>query len=506
MDIESSPINTEELDLENISVPETSQNIPEQTIIITCSPHQPDIYNDNDNASFEPPTGVLPEDSLKHTGYSNKAEFNGCGGWGSDCKSCCRFLCNKCCSSGNSGARNERWNWKFLQRKESSAGVSPDERCMLGGYLFNKTKSLYFFILYLFTGESDIRANVYKNYFKIEKAVDDNKISAFQILETIAVVCFELYKTLIGSFLTVFTSQRCGEQTCTIWQNFLPKNDLELAGLVCNFLMATALFIEYIFEIMREAYLIKYLRYDYDIANNGYHISELYESSDKTIFKKLIPLYIIYIRFSYVVLLVYIINVSISAVIIRENYYDNTSLFGFITNALFIIYKIYNVVEITSYKGNYFYSAYKRKNMHYNTIRPQYLLQPHTISIHDPPENPTEIPLSFTAQAPCNESSIHLPDIPEDIHISIAPDNDVDLSQENTNLTFQEILEYIRSDKSKNMAVFSGVHHSIMEESHANTDDNEDEEYDEENNWYIDEAYKRKLKRIQDMKNRRAGH
>jgi hypothetical protein len=482
MDIESSPKNTEENDLVAIPKLEISEK-SEQINMITCSPSQLNI----DDESFKNHTVILPEDSCKHTGYSNKAEFRGCGPWGSDCKSCCFFLCHDCCT-----------------------------HIMPCGYLFNKTKSLYFFILYLLTGENDSRANVYKNYFQIEKVDDDNKISTFQIIETIAVVCFELYKTLIGSFLTVFTSQRCGEQTCTIWQNFLPKNDLELAGLISNFLMATSLFIEYIFEIMREAYLIKYLRYDYDIANNGYHISELYESSDKTIFKKLIPLYIIYIRFSYVVLLIYIINVSISAVIIRENYYDNTSLFGFITNALFIIYKIYNVVEITSYKGNYFYSAYKRKNMHYNTIRPQYLLQTHPISFHENSENPSEIPLSFTAQSQlsCDESTITPTDIVEDgniisspdIHITIPPEtNNAVLSQENTNLTFQEILQSIRKERPANMEEFHEIHKNIIEQSRANKD-SDDEDYDEDNNWYIDDAYKRKLKRIQEMKNRRTEH
>jgi hypothetical protein len=187
---------------------------------------------------------------------------------------------------------------------------------------------------------------------------------------------------MIGSFLTVFTAQRCGQQTCTIWENIVPKNDLELAGIVFNFLMATALLIEYIFEIMREAYLIKYLKYDKSLANNGEHIAELYENTDKTIFAKLIPLYVIYIRFSYVVLLIYFVNVVLSAVIVAENYYDNTSIFSFVTNALFIIYKIYNVVEITSYRGDYFYSAYKKKNIHYNDIKPKYLLKPIS-EIHD---------------------------------------------------------------------------------------------------------------------------
>ena len=242
------------------------------------------------------------------------------------------------------------------------------------GPLLMQLKQLYFFILYLFTGELNKEAVEYNQYFNI-KSTKDDQVNVPEILITATSIVFELYKTMIGSFLTVFTAQRCGQQTCTIWENIVPKNDLELAGIVINFLMATTLLIEYIFEIMREAYLIKYLKYDKSLANNGEHIAELYENTDKSIFGKLIPLYVIYIRFSYVVLLIYFVNVILSAVIVSENYYDNTSIFSFVTNALFIIYKIYNVVEITSYRGDYFYSAYKRKNIHYNDIKPKYLLR-----------------------------------------------------------------------------------------------------------------------------------
>jgi hypothetical protein len=294
----------------------------------------------------------------EETELSNKNEstlahpplkMQGCGTWCDECFNCCCMpieciarschLCSDCCSE-----------------------------------IPSKTKQLYFFILYLFTGELNSEAVGYKKYFNITSKKDD-QVNVPEILITATSIVFELYKTMIGSFLTVFTAQRCGQQTCTIWENIVPKNDLELAGIVINFFMATSLLIEYIFEIMREAYLIKYLKYDKSLANNGEHIAELYENTDKTIFAKLIPLYVIYIRFSYVVLLIYFVNVILSAVIVAENYYDNTSIFSFVTNALFIIYKIYNVVEITSYRGDYFYSAYQRKNIHYNDVRPKYLLK-----------------------------------------------------------------------------------------------------------------------------------
>lgn len=297
-------------------------------------------YIDNKYINIEPDNDLPPRPEKIPT----------CGTWFDECCNCCfvPLQCiGQCCS------------------KSSECGK----------YIIINVKQLYFFALYLFTGELNKEAIGYKKYFNVTSSKDD-QVNVPEIFITASSIVFELYKTLIGSFLTVFTAQRCGQQTCTIWENIIPKNDLELTGIIFNFLMATTLLIEYIFEIMREAYLIKYLKYDKSLANNGEHIAELYENSDKNIFTKLIPLYIIYIRFSYVVLLVYIVNVVLSATIVAGNYYDNTSIFSFVTNALFIIYKIYNVVEITSYRGDYFYSAYKRKNIHYNTIKPKYLCLP----------------------------------------------------------------------------------------------------------------------------------
>lgn len=226
--------------------------------------------------------------------------------------------------------------------------------------------SIYFIFIYLLTGEQNSPADYFVNKFKSK---NKDEITGFQIVETCMYVCFELYKTIIGSFLIVFTSQKCGNKTCTIWENFLPRSNIEYSALVFNFFMAFTLFTEYIFEILREYYLMKYLKYDNNTGNNGYTIAETYEFSNKKIFKKLIPLYKIYIRFSYVVLFVYVVNIILSGIVISKNYYDNTTLISFVTNALFIIYKIYNVVDITSYKGNYFYSAYKKKkySLQYNS-------------------------------------------------------------------------------------------------------------------------------------------
>jgi hypothetical protein len=287
---------------------------------------------------------------------------------------------------------------------------------------------------------------------------------------------------MIGSFLTVFTSQRCGQQTCTILENIVPKNDLELAGIICNFLMATSLLIEYIFEIMREAYLIKYLKYDKALANNGEHIAELYENTDKSIFEKLIPLYVIYIRFSYVVLIIYFVNVVLSAVIVSTNYYDNTSIFSFVTNALFIIYKIYNVVEITSYRGDYFYSAYKRKNIHYNDVKPKYLLKAYVGD--DAEEQPI----------------VNVPSEPENVVVEPVLDQVVDIEQsvvepkpEAITIDFDSIFNGKFSPPVENYTPQKTVYQVIKEVEHLDYDEQREILTDLFEKNYIDKRDYRKI-------------
>jgi hypothetical protein len=157
--------------------------------------------------------------------------------------------------------------------------------------------------------------------------------------------------------------------------------------------------------------------------------------------------------------------------------------------------------------------------MHYNTIRPQYLLNtpaevnnisesPDTCNDNicgcDPGKynellnNNSETNTTIDKMVSQNTHTIVITSEQDPPHESVSHDN--------VSITFQEILQSIRKERSTNMEDFHEIHKSIIEQSRANTDDNEDEEYDEENNWYIDDAYKRKLKRIQEMKKRRTKH
>ena len=124
-------------------------------------------------------------------------------------------------------------------------------------------------------------------------------ITALQIFETCYYVTFELYKVVISSFLIIFTQQKCITNngmvtTCSMIENFYPDNTLETIALASNFSMFGIFIVQYIFEIMREFYLIKYLSFDQNIPNNDKKITYDRDNANEKIFKRLDFLYILY--------------------------------------------------------------------------------------------------------------------------------------------------------------------------------------------------------------------
>jgi hypothetical protein len=202
-------------------------------------------------------------------------------------------------------------------------------------------------------------------------------ITALQVFETCYYVTFELYKVVISSFLIIFTQQKCIANnemvtTCTMIENFYPDNTLETIALATNFSMFGIFIVQYIFEIMREFYLIKYLSFDQNIPNNDKKITYDRDNANEKIFKRLDLLYILYIKISFAVLFVYLFNICVSSAVVYYNYLNKSSIIGFVTNSLFVVIKIISIINITT-DGNAYYSAYKRLNIHYNIIKPKYL-------------------------------------------------------------------------------------------------------------------------------------
>jgi len=194
--------------------------------------------------------------------------------------------------------------------------------------------------------------------------------------KTLYHIVFELYKVVISSFLTIFTQQKCYINntneitTCTMYDNFYNYNNsqLQIAGLAINFITFSVFIIQYIIEILREHYLIKYLEYNSNIANNSVNLEQVKNENNKYIFKKMKYFYKVYIKVSQIVLIMYLINIGVSSAVVYNNYLNKSSIIGFVTNSLFVFIKIGSIIEITSERDNIYYSAYRKQHIHYNSL------------------------------------------------------------------------------------------------------------------------------------------
>lgn len=180
---------------------------------------------------------------------------------------------------------------------------------------------------------------------------------------------FEAYRTLISSFLTVFVPQNCGGYSCTIMQNIIPKDQLETVAISINASMALYFCILFATERAREDIIKTYLIPDKTKSTDKQYLIKMLSEMTPLEQKNIIRVTRAYRRFAQFLLLLFFVNASISCIIIRKNYLNNTTATVFITNTFFMINRIYKTLKITS-SGEYnIYSAYRTDSLLYNRYR-----------------------------------------------------------------------------------------------------------------------------------------
>ena len=209
---------------------------------------------------------------------------------------------------------------------------------------------------------------------------DQHELTRTQKLIIFIRLCFELYKTMIGSYLTVFTPQRCDTGICTLTQNLIPRDNMEIVALGMNSIMAFLLLCEYAIELMREKVLRMYFENDPRLPVEKEYFTNLLGIldtkkatllSEKTVIIR--SIFQLYRRLGIVLLSVYVANICISGAVIYKNYYDRSSLFGFVTNALFIVFKMASILKIAIHSIQIPYSAYIDSPVAFNSLKHDYI-------------------------------------------------------------------------------------------------------------------------------------
>ena len=245
------------------------------------------------------------------------------------------------------------------------------------------------------TGISD---SYYKRFYN--KYIKKNMERIFLVFK----ISYELYKSMIGSFLILFVEQRCNGYNCTMLQNIYSDKVIYDVALSFNSITFIAFIVMYSISSLREFKLRKNLtitkfspgilgiHYNQDdeiknikkrikiLNNNLYNcrflnIDEhpIYNNSITNNIKKEISFYnYIYKTIGFYTLLLFGINLIISSIIILINNRNQKTFFSLINNILLMgpnIYDIYIIITneftptlSTHWKTFSEYNNYTNKN------------------------------------------------------------------------------------------------------------------------------------------------
>jgi hypothetical protein len=181
---------------------------------------------------------------------------------------------------------------------------------------------------------------------------------------------FELYRVVMGSFLILFVPQKCGEDSCTIFQPVNAGNRLNDAAFGVNILTFCLFLGMYYAEIKRETQMITYLHVNLEEPCDndavGEALCKLPEEKKLSILRwdKL------YLRSGQFALVGFIANAVLSSIAIYDNFLDGKTTSSLITNILFMLLKIHETQSITNTDQNIFYSAYLNERVQFNDVDP----------------------------------------------------------------------------------------------------------------------------------------
>lgn len=201
----------------------------------------------------------------------------------------------------------------------------------------------------------------------------DGRVTNFQRAFIVLYSLFEAYRTVISSYLIVFVPQKCGAYSCTITQNITPIDNLETAAISINTIMAAYFCGLFFLEKRREKTVKQYLVADKSSPTDKEYLIAMLQTMDPKSREDVLKINMLYRIYTQVLLVLFFVNIGTSAVVVNNNYLNNTTATVFITNALFMINRIYKAMRITS-SGEYnIYSAYRSDGLLYNRDRTTWL-------------------------------------------------------------------------------------------------------------------------------------
>ena len=204
---------------------------------------------------------------------------------------------------------------------------------------------------------------------KIKNQDFNQKVNVFTSL------MLEFYRLLMGAFLVIFVPQMCDNNICSIQQNINRQDTISQSALCCNVMTLCIFLVLYFIEVKRENKLITYLEVNkFSPTDNDTVEESLTKLSPDKI--NSIWVYDRYYQISgYMSTIIFIINTIVSSIVVYENYLDNKTITVYLTNVLFMAFKVTDVFNTVNTDKNIFYSAYLKKKVQFNDVDPDKILK-----------------------------------------------------------------------------------------------------------------------------------
>ena len=200
-----------------------------------------------------------------------------------------------------------------------------------------------------------------------------------QKVNVVTTVSFELYRSIISSFLILFVPQKCDDHLCSINENLSLDNHLYSTGIVFNFMTMFLLVILYFIEVKRENKLITYLEVN---KSKAFDNDSVYTALENIAPEKRNSIYFwdkCYQISSYSTIVCFTINATLSGIVVHNYYLDDRTTTTFVTNILFMAMKLMDVQNTVNSEKNIFYSAYLKTKIQYNDVDPDKMVQSNNI-------------------------------------------------------------------------------------------------------------------------------
>lgn len=190
-------------------------------------------------------------------------------------------------------------------------------------------------------------------------------------MKTIFIFLLQSYKVLMGSMLVIFVPQMCGNDVCSITDNFYKEGDLHRASLGVNFVSTLSFTTCYIIELNRENWCIEHLDISDDFGDNNL---PLVLKDEPKLEKALHKINDRYYYSSHITSGLYMINLILSTVSIYMNNAGSATVTAYMSFVILILMKLYNAISISniSKKKNIALSAYMSELQSYNILDKDY--------------------------------------------------------------------------------------------------------------------------------------